>query len=85
MNVRFDGIHTLQPTAGIPSEVIERAKYLILDGIGCALMGNHVPRSEQLADAMGQFETPRVCRIIGYENRCRCFTLPPFSHTYPLC
>ena len=60
-------IHALQP-ADIPSEVIERAKYLILDGIGCALVGAHVPWSEQLADAMRQFEPPGACHIVGYDN-----------------
>lgn len=60
-------VHALQ-LSDIPPEVIERAKYLILDGIGCALVGAHVPWSEELVGAMRQFEPPGVCHIIGYEN-----------------
>ena len=50
----------------IPSEVIERAKYLILDGVGCALVGAHVPWSEELAHSISQYEPQGVCGIIGY-------------------
>ena len=74
-NVEGDGttamlcewIHALQP-ADVPAGVSERAKHLILDGIGCALVGAHVPWSEQLADATRQFEPRGDCCIIGYNN-----------------
>ncbi|KZF20967.1 2-methylcitrate dehydratase PrpD [Xylona heveae TC161] len=52
----------------IPPDVLERAKYLILDGIACGLVGAHVPWSEQLANAVRQYEPRGKCRVIGYED-----------------
>ena len=60
-------VHAVQ-SADIPPEVMERAKYLILDGIGCGLVGAHVPWSEQLVHATRQFEPRGDCRVLGYEN-----------------
>ena len=40
----------------IPPEAVDRAYYLVLDGICCALVGAHVPSSEQLADAIYELQ-----------------------------
>ena len=60
-------IHTLRPS-DIPLEVQERAKHLILDGLGCALVGAHVPWSEQLAESTSIYEPPGTCSVIGYQE-----------------
>ncbi len=38
--------------SNIPPEIITRAKYLILDGPTCALVGAHLPWSETAAKAV---------------------------------
>jgi aconitate decarboxylase len=52
----------------IPADVLERAKYLILDGIACALVGAKVPWSEKYAEATMSFEPSGPCTIIGYDK-----------------
>ncbi|KAL5357223.1 2-methylcitrate dehydratase PrpD [Aspergillus floccosus] len=53
----------------IPDRVRTRAKYLFLDGIGCALVGARVPWSEKAFDAMCMFEDPGRHVVVGYEER----------------
>lgn len=60
-------IHSLEPSS-IPCDVIERAKYLILDGLGCGLVGSHVPWSEQCAEAIDEYEPRGYCSVIGYDK-----------------
>lgn len=60
-------IHSLE-LSSIPSDVIERAKYLILDGLGCGLVGSHVPWSEKCAEAIDEYEPRGNCSVIGYEE-----------------
>ena len=50
----------------IPSDVKERAKHLILDGIACALVGARVPWSEQLAASTASYEPQGKCSVIGH-------------------
>ncbi|GAP92989.1 putative immune-responsive protein [Rosellinia necatrix] len=52
----------------IPSEIRERAKHLILDGIVCGLVGARVPWSEECVNAVLEFEPPGYCTVIGYEK-----------------
>jgi aconitate decarboxylase len=54
----------------IPEEVQSRAKYLILDGIGCALVGAHLPWTEKAADAIFEIESPGNCLVWGYDKVC---------------
>nr|ALI59896.1 cis-aconitate decarboxylase [synthetic construct] len=56
-------------TDDIPSDVLERAKYLILDGIACAWVGARVPWSEKYVQATMSFEPPGACRVIGYGQK----------------
>jgi aconitate decarboxylase len=51
--------------ADIPDHVIERTKYLMLDGIGCGLVGTSAPWSEQLIAAVDAYEPPGVCTVFG--------------------
>lgn len=44
-------VHSLS-LSDVPEEIQTRAKYLILDGIACALIGAHLPWSETAARAV---------------------------------
>lgn len=52
----------------IPTDVLERAKHLILDGIVCGLVGARVPWSEECVASVMDFEPPGYCTVIGYEK-----------------
>jgi aconitate decarboxylase len=52
----------------IPADVQTRAKYLILDGLGCALVGAHLPWSEKAANAILEMEPPGDCAIFGWNK-----------------
>ncbi|PWY76667.1 immune-responsive protein [Aspergillus eucalypticola CBS 122712] len=56
----------------IPAEVRERAKYLILDGLACALLGARLPWSVKAHDAITAIEGEGKCTVIGWNE-----TLPP--------
>ncbi|KAF2025505.1 2-methylcitrate dehydratase PrpD [Setomelanomma holmii] len=53
----------------IPEDVLERAKYLILDGIACAFVGAHLPWSETAARALLKMEPQGQCSVIGWQGR----------------
>lgn len=54
----------------IPEDLLIRAKYLILDGIACGLVGAHLPWSEKAAQALLELElTEGSASVIGYERR----------------
>ncbi|KAH8820271.1 putative immune-responsive protein [Xylogone sp. PMI_703] len=53
----------------IPEDVKTRAKYLILDGIACALIGAHLPWSEKAVNAVLQMEAAADCGVIGWEKK----------------
>lgn len=57
----------------IPTDVRTRAKYLILDGIACALVGAHLPWSEKAANAILEMEPPGDCIIFGWDKVCLAF------------
>ena len=52
----------------VPPYILERAKYLILDGIGCGLVGAHVPWSEQCVESTKAYEPRGQCSTIGYNE-----------------
>ena len=53
-----------------PEILRERAKYLILDGLGCAIVGAHLPWSETAANAVFDMEGCGKCTVIGWEKAC---------------
>ncbi|KFZ03375.1 hypothetical protein V502_11001 [Pseudogymnoascus sp. VKM F-4520 (FW-2644)] len=55
--------------ADIPPEVQTRAKYLLLDGIACGLVGAHLPWSETAANAIFKMESAGSATIIGWEKK----------------
>jgi hypothetical protein len=50
----------------IPVPVRERAKHLILDGLGCALVGAQLPWSRTAVEAVLTFEGEGDCALIGW-------------------
>ncbi len=52
----------------IPAEIRTRAKYLILDGLACSIVGAHLPWSETAAQAVFEMEGSGSCNIIGYDK-----------------
>lgn len=49
----------------VPPHAVERAKHLLLDGIGCALVGAQLPWSRVATDAVLSLESPGATVIIG--------------------
>ena len=52
----------------VPDDVLERAKYQLLDGVACALVGAHVPWSEKYVEAMAEYEPAGEYSVIGWEK-----------------
>ena len=55
----------------IPTHILQRAKYLILDGIACGLVGAHLPWSETAATGIFNMEPSQggQCSIIGWDGK----------------
>ncbi|KAI1628915.1 putative immune-responsive protein [Exophiala viscosa] len=53
----------------IPADVLERAKYLILDGIACGLVAANLPWSETAARGIFDMEPEGQCTVIGYGGK----------------
>jgi len=49
----------------IPAQTLERAKHLLLDGIGCGLVGAHLPWSDAATGALIASEGAGTARLIG--------------------
>jgi len=54
---------------GIPSEVIERIKLLILDSLGCALYGSGLEWSRILRATLGRLDVTKACCVWGTAER----------------
>lgn len=52
----------------VPEDVRIRAKYLILDGLACAIVGSHLPWTETAARAVFDMESPGNCSVWGYDK-----------------
>ncbi|KIX04969.1 uncharacterized protein Z518_05841 [Rhinocladiella mackenziei CBS 650.93] len=50
----------------VPHDVKTRAKYLLLDGLACLLVGAHLPGSEVAAHAIFDMEAPGNCTVYGW-------------------
>ena len=53
----------------VPEDVCTNAKYLILDGIACALVGARLPWSQTAVEAIFDMEGPGNCTVIGWNQR----------------
>ena len=49
-----------------PAEVLERAKHILLDGLGCALVGAQLPWSQKAVEIVTRFEGTGSQTIIGW-------------------
>ena len=54
-------------TADIPATALDRAKHLILDGLGCALIGAQLPWSRTAVEAVLAFEGSGDHPLIGWD------------------
>lgn len=54
----------------VPESVRTRAKYLILDGLCCALVGAHLPWVEKAAKAIFAIEPQGDSIVWGYNKVC---------------
>ncbi|XHG06610.1 hypothetical protein AWENTII_009797 [Aspergillus wentii] len=52
----------------IPQDRVTRAKYLILDGLACLLIGAHLPWSEDAVKGIFSFESSGPCSVFGWER-----------------
>lgn len=52
----------------VPTETLDRAKDLILDGLGCALVGARLPWSRTAVEAMARLEGPGPATLIGWDR-----------------
>ncbi|KAL1983718.1 hypothetical protein VTN96DRAFT_9974 [Rasamsonia emersonii] len=53
----------------VPEDVRTRAKYLILDGLGCAIVGAHLPWTETAARAIFDLEPQGNCWVWGWQRK----------------
>ncbi|KAJ5736986.1 2-methylcitrate dehydratase PrpD [Penicillium malachiteum] len=53
----------------IPAEKLTRAKYFILDGLACALIGAHLPWSDAAVTGVLSIESEGKCGVIGWEKK----------------
>ncbi|KAA6414302.1 MAG: hypothetical protein FRX48_02665 [Lasallia pustulata] len=52
----------------VPEEIRTHTKYLILDGIGCALVGAKLPWSRTATEAILKMEGPGNCTVFGWDK-----------------
>ncbi|PCG89036.1 MmgE/PrpD [Penicillium occitanis (nom. inval.)] len=55
--------------ADIPEDVHVRAKYLILDGLACAVVGSRLPWTETAAQTVFSMELAGNCKVWGYDDK----------------
>jgi aconitate decarboxylase len=53
----------------VPQDIRTRAKYLILDGLACGLVGAHLPWSEKAATAVFDIEPTGAVTVFGWEKK----------------
>jgi aconitate decarboxylase len=54
--------------SSIPEETKTRAKYLLLDGVACALVGAHLPWSEKATNVVLDMEPAGDCAVFGWDK-----------------
>ncbi|OJJ30779.1 hypothetical protein ASPWEDRAFT_43655 [Aspergillus wentii DTO 134E9] len=52
----------------VPEDVRTRVKHILLDGLGCALLGSKLPWSVKAKEAICTLEGPGKCSLIGYNQ-----------------
>lgn len=62
--------------SSVPPPILTRAKYLLLDGLGCGLVGAHLPWSEKAARVLLDLEPHGTAHVFGWGPETR---LTPLS------
>lgn len=55
----------------IPEDVRIRAKYVVLDGLACAIVGSRLPLTETAAETIFSMEPVGNCKVWGYDDKVR--------------
>jgi len=55
--------------SAVPDIVLERARLLLLDGVGCALVGAQLPWSRTAVESVLALEAEGPCHVIGWGRR----------------
>src|SRR5262249_39094768 len=58
----------------VPASVRDRAKHLVLDGIGCALVGARLPVSRKGVEGIAALDSAGDGALIGWDNRATSAT-----------
>jgi hypothetical protein len=66
----------------VPEEIKTRTKHLLLDSIGCAMLGARLPWSTAARNALVEIEGSGACSIFGWEE-VSCFKML-FSYSLTL-
>ena len=66
----------------VPREVRTNAKYIILDGIACALVGAQLPWSRTAAKAVLDMEGSGNCTVIGWNRRLNPMSAAILNSTF---
>ncbi|KAL4899922.1 hypothetical protein BDW74DRAFT_171182 [Aspergillus multicolor] len=53
----------------VPEDIRARAKYLILDGLGCAIVASHLPWTEKATNIVLDMEGEGSCPVWGYDKK----------------
>lgn len=53
----------------VPEDVRLRARYLILDGLACAIVGSRLPWTETAAQTVFAMEPMGNCKVWGYNDK----------------
>jgi 2-methylcitrate dehydratase PrpD len=56
----------------LPKEVVSKAKYLILDSVGCCIAGCNTEIGKTLEDAATQLGSNNECTVMGSKKRLAC-------------
>jgi aconitate decarboxylase len=68
--------------ADVPPQVLERAKDILLDGIGCAIVGAHLPWSKVAVDAVTRFDGRGERTLIGWGRTVAATTAALLNGTF---
>ena len=60
-------VHALS-ILSIPEEILLRTKHIILDGLGCGLVGASLPWSVKAFSALSAIESSGVCSVMGHSE-----------------
>lgn len=66
----------------MPKDIQLRSELIALDGIGCGLVGAHLPWSEKAVKALFGLEPAGSCLLLGWENESSASAAALFNSTF---